>query len=210
MAAILASASRRIEILRAKKKLLKPPTAPRANFLPKKPRTPHPPQRHPRLYPNPPARPRHHRQQMKGLGVIYQCGSHLPPDQRHYWICPSWKCKKWNSIPRISIWLTSLFTGGYCRVKASAKKALEFHYHPPATATVAMLTTNACGKCCSKCSACGQNYRFGTSRLVEVVDSEDSTSELKTQNQNFQDSFLIKDTGIGIATDTIHPRFSYL
>ncbi|MEG5066110.1 ATP-binding protein [Microcoleus sp. B3-A4] len=149
--------------------------------------------------------------QMKGLGVIYQCGSHLLTLINDILDLSKLEVQKMELYPQdfhLANFLSS--TVDICRVKA-VQKGVEFHYQPASNLPTAVHADDKRLRqvLLNLLSNAVKFTDFGTVTFrVEVVESEDSNSELKTQNSKISRiRFLIKDTGIGIAPDKLSTIF---
>ncbi|MEG4501087.1 ATP-binding protein [Microcoleus sp. F10-C6] len=149
--------------------------------------------------------------QMKGLGVIYQCGSHLLTLINDILDLSKLEVQKMELYPQdfhLANFLSS--TVDICRVKA-VQKGVEFHYQPASNLPTAVHADDKRLRqvLLNLLSNAVKFTDFGTVTFrVEAVESEDSNSELKTQNSKVSRiRFQIKDTGIGIAPEKLSTIF---
>ncbi len=144
--------------------------------------------------------------QMKGLGVIHQCGSHLLTLINDILDLSKLEVQKMDLYPQdfhLANFLAS--TVDICRVKAD-QKGVEFHYQPASHLPTAVLADDKRLRqvLLNLLSNAVKFTDFGTVTFrVEPV-AADANLELKTQNSKlFRIRFQIKDTGIGIAPEKL-------
>lgn len=146
--------------------------------------------------------------QLKGLNVIYQCGSHLLTLINDILDLSKLEVHKMELYPQdVHLGNFLATTVDICRVKAQ-QKGIEFHYQPAANLPIAVHTDDKRLRqvLLNLLSNAVKFTDFGTVTFrVESVDDfkTQGESSLLTRRIRFQ----IKDTGIGIAPEKLNSIF---
>ncbi len=157
--------------------------------------------------------------QMKGLGVIHQCGSHLLTLINDILDLSKLEVQKMDLYPQdfhLANFLSS--TVDICRIKAE-QKSVEFHYQPGANLPTAVhaddkrlrqvllnLLSNAV-KFTDYGTVTFRIEPVQTSEVLETSEVSGKTSEVSGEVSSCRIRFQIKDTGIGIAPDKLATIF---
>lgn len=142
--------------------------------------------------------------QMKGLGVIHQCASHLLTLINDILDLSKLEVQRMELYPQdfhLANFLTS--TVDICRVKAE-QKGIEFHYQPAANLPTAVYADDKRLRqvLLNLLSNAVKFTDFGTvSFRVEPVDTP------RASNRTHRICFQVKDTGIGIAPEKLSTIF---
>lgn len=150
--------------------------------------------------------------QMKGLGVIHQCGSHLLTLINDILDLSKLEVQKMDLYPQdfhLANFLSS--TVDICRVKAD-QKGVEFHYQPASNLPTAVHADDKRLRqvLLNLLSNAVKFTDFGTVKFrVELVQTSEvlETSEVSGEVSSCRVRFQIKDTGIGIAPEKLGAIF---